>query len=116
MKNQSLGWVGEGIAKTYLVQKGFQILHHRWTCRWGEIDFIAQKSKRIHFIEVKTRNNFEEVLTAQKKHALYRAGQYFIQSFHSHLQPLIQFDLILIVPKASSSKIFYYPHIMEDPW
>jgi len=53
----TLGELGEKIVSTWLEPQNYQILHHRWHCRWGEIDLIALDSNNseLVFIEVKTR-------------------------------------------------------------
>lgn len=42
-KNQTpnLGELGEQVVAAWLRTQGWSILHHRWHCRWGEIDLIA---------------------------------------------------------------------------
>ena len=51
---QKIGLVGEKSAELFLVKQGFQILDRNFSTRFGEIDFIAEKAGRMHFIEVKT--------------------------------------------------------------
>lgn len=56
--NRLVGELGEKLVDRWLQLQGYEILHCRWHCRWGEIDIIAeQKSPQIlAFVEIKTRN------------------------------------------------------------
>ncbi|MEK7514243.1 MAG: YraN family protein [Patescibacteria group bacterium] len=60
---QNIGRLGEDVACDYLENKGFKILDRNYRKFFGEIDVIAQKSKKLHFVEVKTvsRENLENV-------------------------------------------------------
>lgn len=53
---RKLGDLGERIAADYLVRKGYTILGHNYSRKFGEIDLIAKKSGGISFCEVKTRD------------------------------------------------------------
>jgi putative endonuclease len=53
-KNQVKGEIGENIACRFLVKHGFTILERNFTKKWGEIDVIAEKDGKMHFIEVKS--------------------------------------------------------------
>lgn len=55
LQSKRLGVNGEEIASDFLLKNGFTIIQKNFTCRLGEIDIIAQKDQKIHFIEVKTR-------------------------------------------------------------
>ncbi len=39
----SIGELGEQFVAEWLQAQNWVILHHRWRCRWGEIDLIAQQ-------------------------------------------------------------------------
>lgn len=52
-----VGAVGEDIAMNFLKNKGFKIIARNFSTRYGEIDLIAQKENKLHFIEVKTRTS-----------------------------------------------------------
>lgn len=52
--SQQTGLSGENIAINYLVSKGFSILERNYTKKVGEIDIVASKDLKLHFIEVKT--------------------------------------------------------------
>lgn len=57
-KTQKTGEIGENLAKRFLVKHGFLILDCNYTKKWGEIDIIAEKNNKIHFIEVKSMSRF----------------------------------------------------------
>ncbi|GEM_PF-123930 len=40
-----LGNIAEAFVAQWLIQHGWQILHRRWRCRWGEIDLVAHWGK-----------------------------------------------------------------------
>ena len=53
-KNQQIGQVGEDLAVKFLVKQGFSLLERNYTLKIGEIDIVATKAQKLHFIEVKT--------------------------------------------------------------
>lgn len=53
-EKQKIGQEGELICKQWLEKNGFMIIERNYTIRLGEIDIIAQKEGKIHFIEVKS--------------------------------------------------------------
>lgn len=76
--NQKFGKRGEQIAKEYLKRKNFIIIDHHYTCRFGEIDLIAQDNAELVFVEVKSRRSQkfgfpEEAITSQKLNRLVKA-------------------------------------------
>src|SRR4051812_23929280 len=52
---QKSGEIAEYVAERYFVTRGFSILDRNYTKKWGEIDIVALKDKRVHFIEVKSK-------------------------------------------------------------
>ncbi len=53
MHNQVVGKNGEDAAVGFLESKGFSIIERNYWKKWGELDIIAEKKGRLHFIEVK---------------------------------------------------------------
>jgi len=53
-KTQKIGEICENIAVRFLMKHNFSILDRNYTKKWGEIDIVAEKENKIHFIEVKS--------------------------------------------------------------
>ncbi|MEI6843314.1 MAG: YraN family protein [bacterium] len=53
-QKQIIGRIGEDCACEYLKKKGFVIVDRNYLKKWGEIDIVAKKAKKIHFVEVKS--------------------------------------------------------------
>jgi putative endonuclease len=65
-ETQKTGELGENLAVKFLVKHNFVILERNYTKKWGEIDIIAQKDTKIHFVEVKSVSK-PEILTVSRE-------------------------------------------------
>lgn len=52
---QQFGKEGELIARKYLEDRGYIILGANISTDYGEIDLVAQKDKKIYFVEIRRR-------------------------------------------------------------
>ncbi len=52
-KTQKVGREGEDAAAKHLENEGFTIVERNYWQKWGEIDIVAQKKGKLHFVEVK---------------------------------------------------------------
>lgn len=93
-----LGHQGEDLAVAFLQSRGFCILARNWRIRLGEIDIIAKRDNRIHFIEVKTRRTStygypEEAVTPAKVRVIARVGEAWLLGY---FQPYSGFQIDVI--------------------
>jgi len=51
---QKIGQKGEDFACQFLKENGYKIVNRNYRQKWGEIDIISKKEKRLYFFEVKT--------------------------------------------------------------
>jgi len=51
--NKQTGRLGEDLAYRFLVKSGYSIIEQNYWKKWGEIDIVAKKNEKLHFIEVK---------------------------------------------------------------
>jgi len=54
LQNKKVGSIGENLSASHLKSLGFTILAMNYLKQWGEIDVIAKKDDKVHFVEVKT--------------------------------------------------------------
>ena len=81
--SRNLGIYGETQAIHYLQKKGYAISAKNVRTKYGEIDIVVQKNRKIVFIEVKTRSSLEkgkpyESVTYAKRKRLWKTAQYYI--------------------------------------
>ncbi len=92
--------MGEELAKDYLRSKGFKIVESQYFARVGEIDIVAERGGRLHFVEVKTRSSDifgtpEEAMTKTKMERIRKAvGLYLLKNKITHQN--YQIDLVAI--------------------
>ncbi len=51
---QVLGRIGEDYACDYLRKNGYMVIERNYLKKWGELDIVAKKGKKLHFVEVKS--------------------------------------------------------------
>ncbi len=124
-----VGELGEQLVARWLQTQNWAILHHRWRCRWGEIDLIAysgdgeeakgygdKKTQKIAdtpilaFVEVKTRSagNWDAdgrlAITLQKQAKLWQAAQLFLAEYPELAELPCRFDVALVNYQRVSSR------------
>ena len=57
MSTKEIGFLTEGIARHYLIKKGYKILAANYKMSFGEIDIVAQKDRTVAFVEVKANKD-----------------------------------------------------------
>ncbi|MCX6701888.1 MAG: YraN family protein [Candidatus Zambryskibacteria bacterium] len=53
-EKQKIGKMGEDYACEYLKMGGYKIINRNYLRKWGELDIVARKGNKIHFVEVKS--------------------------------------------------------------
>jgi putative endonuclease len=107
------GKLGEAIAQSYLVSKGYTILETNWQSSHKEIDIIAQKDETLIIVEVKARKTAffgepEEFVTRSKQKLLVFAANHYIEKNNLNLET--RFDIVSVLFKGNNHVV----HHIED--
>ena len=113
-RHNETGKLGELLAEQWLRESGFAIIEKNWRYGKLEIDIIARKNDRTHFIEVKTRrsNTYgypEELVNRQKLYFFISAGTEYIR-IHPD-DKWIRFDILSITLSENKETEFF---MIED--
>ena len=108
------------MAREYLRKKGFKIVESQYFARVGEVDIIAERRGRLHFVEVKARSSGEfgmpeEALTKWKQEKIRKAvGLYLLKNRITHQN--YQIDLVTVEFDWNShvAKIRYIENAVEE--
>lgn len=112
--HNELGKTGETLAAAYLKTIGYLIICQNWRYAHFEIDIIATKGRKLHFIEVKTRRSAfygypEESVTKRKFNYLKNAADEYL---HQNAQyKWIQYDVLSIIFRKNGMHNFF---LLED--
>ncbi|NPA55645.1 MAG: YraN family protein [Epsilonproteobacteria bacterium] len=96
MNTREIGSIAEQKAVEYLLRCGFEIVDRNFYIRGGEIDIIAKKDAIIHFVEVKSGDDFEPIynVTPTKLQRIIKTALVYLQKHKLHAS--YQIDVITI--------------------
>jgi putative endonuclease len=95
------GVFAETVAALLFRLKGYRIVAQRYRSPVGEIDLVAQKGKRLVFVEVKRRKTQDDAawtLPVKQRRRIVRAAQYWLSSHPDYIGHDITFDVVLAAP------------------
>ena len=103
-EKRQLGDLGESEAEVFLINSGYKILGRNYRIKnIGEIDLIAEKNKKIVFVEVKTRNSTYESnfplqlsINQRKRRILRRICELYLLENKEHQSKAWQLDGVFI--------------------
>ncbi len=110
------GREAEARAADFLRQRGWKISSQNWRNRFCEIDLVAQKDGRIHFVEVKYRRSpgsgsATDYITRDKGRRLIKAAAVYMAE--ENLETDYQIDVLSI--DGDPPRVEYLPNALEGP-
>jgi putative endonuclease len=105
---KELGAKGENLAVKFLKRRGYKIVQRNYRCKLGEIDIIAERSKTLVFVEVRTKQTEEfgppqYSITAAKRGQISRVALCYIRE-KKLVEQSCRFDVIAITFSSESRR------------
>jgi len=91
------GNIAEDKAASFLTQNGYQIRERNFYSRFGEIDIIATKDDVLHFVEVKSGEDYElaiQNITLRKLSRIVKTLQVYMKKNALHVDFMI--DAVIV--------------------
>ncbi|MFZ2189188.1 MAG: YraN family protein [Candidatus Magasanikiibacteriota bacterium] len=127
-EHNEIGKIGENITRTFLMKHGFGIVSVNYRTRYGEIDIVAKKDKRLRFVEVKSIKvrSFdhldalhvkpEDNLTKEKWRKLVTSVKLYLRNRGIEEEIRWQMDLacVYVNPETREGKVILMENIHKD--
>ena len=107
------GKKGEELARDYLEQNGFAILHVHWQNGHKELDIVAERGQMLHVVEVRSRTEpclvepSQTVQYAKQRNVIAAARAYI---YRYKVEKEVQFDIVSVVFGVQGVAIEYIPN------
>ncbi len=98
--SRAKGNVAEETTCKFLQEQGFMIVERNFYSRFGEIDIIATKENLLHFIEVKSAQNYElavQNVTPKKIQRILRTVEVYMKK--KTIDASYCIDVAIVTPK-----------------
>lgn len=101
------GFRAEDFAEKYLKKQGYKIVKRNFSCRWGEIDMIAEKDEYTVFVEVKLRKNDSfgggaAAVDQRKQARIKKTAAVYLSGLQT--EPNVRFDVVVITAEGEKIK------------
>lgn len=109
-----IGRAGEAVARKYLEQRGYRVLHINWRYGHYELDIVARLPDLLVVVEVKTRDQRrimepEDAVDKAKIRRTVAAADAYVQTFDIDLP--VQFDILSLIKRSDGT---YHVEHIED--
>ncbi|MGL9717570.1 MAG: YraN family protein [Wolbachia sp.] len=92
-----IGYFGEILVLIYLRLKWYNVIKHRYRCKFGEVDLIVSKKRELIFIEVKTSLLGQEIpISSLQCQSIVNSSKYFLSKNASFSDYSIRYDLCFL--------------------
>ncbi len=102
MNKRKIGVEKEGVAETFLISNGYEVLERNFFSRYGELDLVCQNQGYLVFVEVKYRSSCdfgypEEAVTYKKAQSMIKTANYYMYQHHISSDTPCRFDMVSIL-------------------
>lgn len=117
MDRKGFGNEAEARAVELLERAGYAVLDRNFSCRWGEVDIVAEKGELLCFVEVRMRSTAAwgdpslTVMSAKQRRVVKAALHYLLRRGIS--RRMMRFDVISVVGRGQSAVMEHIPDAFD---
>ncbi|MCP3142003.1 YraN family protein [Pyxidicoccus xibeiensis] len=112
-KRREYGDAAEAAAVALLEADGWRVLARNWTCRYGELDIVAERGDTVCFVEVRMRSTAvwgdpSHTVSFAKQRRVVKAALHYL--FANELgERMMRFDVISVVGRGERATVEHIP-------
>ena len=116
-QRRELGDEAEDATVRFLAAQGYRIRARNFSCRYGELDVVAEKDDTVCFVEVRMRSTAawgdpsHTVSFGKQRRVVKAALHYMFQ--HDLSQRMIRFDVVSVVGRGTSARVEHLPNAFD---
>jgi putative endonuclease len=105
---RKVGNDAEDAAVRHLLGKGFAVRDRNVSCRYGELDIVAERGELLCFVEVRMREHDAfgdpmQTVMSSKQNRVVKAAMHYLQT--QRLERDVRFDVISVVGRGPSARV-----------
>ena len=114
---RAFGKAGEDGAVALLEKQGFRIRARNFSCRYGELDIVAEREELVVFVEVRMRSHAawgDPALTIsrRKQRRVVTAALHYLFA-HDLRDRMIRFDVVTVLGRGEKAVIEHIPNAFD---
>ena len=115
VNRRAFGAEAELVAGVHLEELGYRILDRNWTCRWGELDLVAERGDTLCFVEVRMRSHAAwgdpstTVSGAKQRKVVKAALHWLFEHGGAGRDRMIRFDVITVLGRGLTARVEHLP-------
>jgi putative endonuclease len=112
-ERRSFGNEAEEAAVRFLVAEGWKVLARNWTCRYGELDVVAERGDILCFVEVRMRSTAvwgdpAHTVSFAKQRRVVKAALHYLFAYELG-ERMMRFDVISVVGRGERATVEHIP-------
>lgn len=110
---RAYGNEGEAAAVAFLEAAGYRVLDRNWTCRYGELDIVAEKDSVLCFVEVRMRSHAawgdpSHSISFAKQRKVVKAALHYLFA-HAQRERMLRFDVVTVLGRGLTARVEHLP-------
>jgi putative endonuclease len=117
MERGEKGRSAEASAVRYLEERGYRVRARNFTCRYGELDVVAELPGMVCFVEVRMRSHAawgdpSQTVSFAKQRKVVKAALHYL--FRNDLRDrMVRFDVISVVGEGPKAHVEHLPNAFD---